>query len=194
VIVAGETHEQTAKRLLVAPEALRLAQAELDEDRRREGRVPVELGAPSRNRAAGKSVEVAFPVEIFEDWQGYCAHRDLAPATVLRSVVFTLLAGPADPGWLGRGWRYRGKRVVMRGYIEYQRRGQKWPYVAKAQITKGAHQALVKRASVLGSSPTGLVRGAVIELLEGRTERLLIVTSPAAMFEDVKRYWTGEGS
>jgi len=47
------------------------------------------------------------------------------------------------------------------------------------------------RAQRLGCTYTGLVRGAIIDLLEGRTKRLIVVAGAAAMWEDESRYWTG---
>lgn len=186
-----ESVEQTAKRIGVQPDVLREAQAELDAERQAEGKQPLILGTGRVRRGPRKQVFVDMPQSIFEDYRQYCAIRGLPGAVVLRSVVHTLLSGPENPRWTGRGWFYRGQPVRMGNYAEVAAaHGGAWPWNVKADVSDGAYRALIQRAEHLGCTYTALLRGALIELLEGRLTRLLIVTSSASMWADETRYWT----
>lgn len=187
--VVGDDLETISARLLVRPEAITLAQRALDEDRRRLGRRQSQVGT-GHSVALGYEFEVGFPQSIHAEWLSYCRARDMTPTSMLRSVIHTLLSGPEQPRWVGRTWRYHGKRVPMSGYVKYRKAAKKWPYVTKAKIPLGARRALNRRAGALGCTPSALVRGAIADLLEGRTRRLSIVSSAQAMWDDEGKYWT----
>ena len=62
-------------------------------------------------------------------------------------------------------------------------------------VTHGACRALVLRAANSRVRPSALVRGAIIDLLEGRGGPLRICTHVGQMWDDPQRYWLqGEGS
>jgi hypothetical protein len=189
--IPGERIEDTALRLWVHPDALVAAQQALREDRQKIGRAVPHVGSNTRIAAQRKFVELMFPKEIWGDWQAYCKLRQQAPRTILRSVVHTLLLSPQNPKWVGRGWWYHGRRWKLSGYTsEY--RHKRWPCVTPTEITIGAYQALARRSAVLGCPPTALMRGGVIELLEGRMKQLQIVSQISEMWDDAARYVTGE--
>ena len=183
-----DTVETMAVRIGVQPDLLEQAQRELDEEQRRQGRRKVHIGQPYQPRVSRRKVEVQLPRRVHEDWVAYCGHRGLRPAVVLRSLVHRLLSGPQQPSWLGRDCFYRGKTYSLEGY----KRGQKWPYLAKTDVTQGANRALTRRAMVTGTTVAGLLRGVVLDLLEGRTRHLTVITSTNSMFDDENRYWTLE--
>jgi len=182
------TREELAERLLVHPEALRLAQLELDKEREAMGLPMTRLGTHTP-RGIRKRIEIAFPVDIHADWVSYCALRQVSSSLVLRSLVHTLLLTPHPPMWTGRGWWYRGRKRKMDGFSGVYR-NKKWPHCEGTDITVGAFHALVKRATERGATPTGYLRGGVIELLEGRMHRLTIISSPEEMWDDPNKYWT----
>jgi hypothetical protein len=188
VHLAGDDIESVAKRLLIHPDAIRIAQRELNAQLRRRGRGALQIGT-GRQRASRKAIELMFPKPIYEDWISYCRQRDLAPAMVLRSLMHALLSGESNPRWLGRGWRYRGQHLRMEGYtVKY--RNKKWPYVSKAWVSQGSVRALSARAAALGVKQTALVRGMVIELLEGRLHHFDIIGAASEMWDDESRYVT----
>lgn len=188
--IKGERIEATAERLLVHPDALRLAQRALDEERQRDGRVPVAVGSRHRGRLRERIIEIAMPAEVHADWQAYCKQRQLSEYTILRSLAHALLLNPRNPTYLGRGWPYRKHWYRLDGHRQYRRRGEKWPWTAKTTTTMGASQALLRRASQAGVSVSALLRGAVLDLLERRTLQFQIVTAADQMWDDPDRYVT----
>ena len=65
----------------------------------------------------------------------------------------------------------------------------RWPFSAQTEITQGAGRALVLRADVTGCTVRALMRGMVLELLEGRLKRVLMASAVQAMWDDETRYW-----
>lgn len=191
VAIPGDSVERVSRRLGVHPEALAEAQAEFAEERRKEGKAPAALGTGRAVQGRRKQIDLDLPEVIQADWQRYCQLRDLSSSVLLRSVIHTLLSGPENPTWTGKGWWYRGRMHRLSNYKKVAAKGW-WPHNAKTDLTPGAVRALTIRADTLGCSYTALVRGAMIDLLEGRTRRLNIVTSVATMWEDENRYWTGK--
>jgi len=193
--VRGEDRAVLARRLGVNPAVLDEAELELRRRAKGEGTIPAKLGSPEFYRQPNVNVrfcECAFPTEVYKDWQAYCRSQGVTESVALRSLVHTLLSGPRQPSWLGRAWCYKDKMLKLVGYGEFTKAGKKWPYTAKTEISKGAESALIRRAQMTGATPAALVRGQVIDLLEGRVERLLIATGPRAMWDDARKYWTLE--
>jgi hypothetical protein len=186
----GDSVEVVARRIGVQPDVLVQAQAELSEERRRGGKRPVLIGTGRILPGRRKQIDLDLPKVVNDDWLAYCHARDMSGSVVLRSIIHTLLSGPENPTWTGRTWWYRGKTHRLSNYAEVAARGW-WPYNAKTDVSPGAGRALMLRAQRLGCTYTGLVRGAIIDLLEGRTKRLIVVAGAAAMWEDESRYWTG---
>jgi len=183
--------EAVARRVGVQPDVLVQAQAELSAERRSAGQRAVVLGTGKTVHGRRKQIDLDLPKALNDDWLAYCRARDLSSSVVLRSIIHTLLSGPENPGWTGRSWWYRGKTHRLSNFKEVAAKGW-WPYNAKTDVTPGAFRALVLRAQRLRCTYTGLVRGAIIDLLEGRTKRLNVVTVASEMWEDENRYWTGK--
>lgn len=186
----ADTAESVARRIGVQPDVITQAQRELSDERQAAGKAPVLLGTGRPPRRRRRQIDVDMPKDVHSDWLLYCKTRDLPGSVVIRSLIQTLLSGPENPRWLGRQWRYRGRTLHLAGYKDYVQRG--WPYNVKTDVSEGAARALTIRARALGCTPTALVRGAVIDLLEGHTKRLNIVTSSVAMWDDETRYWVGD--
>lgn len=189
VTYSTDTTESVAKRIGVQPDVIVQAQRELAAERQAEGKAPMRLGTGRTKRGRRRQIDVDMPKEVHEDWILYCRTRDLPGSVVIRSLIHTLLSGPDNPTWISRRWRYRGRLLRLVGYKEYVNRG--WPYNVKTDVSEGAARALAVRARGLGCTLAALVRGAVIDLLEGRTKRLNIVSSSDAMWDDETRYWVG---
>lgn len=190
VTYSADTAESVARRIGVQPDVITQAQRELADERRAEGKQPMLLGTGRPQVRKRRQIDVDMPKDVHSDWVLYCKTRDLPGSVVIRSLIHTLLSGPENPRWLGRQWRYRGRTLRLVGYKDWIQRG--WPYNIKTDVSEGAARALTLRARTFGCTPTALVRGAIIDLLEGHTKRLNIVTSSVAMWDDETRYWTGE--
>jgi hypothetical protein len=190
VTYTADTVDAVARRIGVQPDVITQAQAELAAERRAEGKMPTVLGTGRTQRLKKRQIDIDMPKDVHHDWLLYCKTRALPGSVVIRSLIQTLLSGPENPQWLGRQWRYRGRILRLTGYKEYITRG--WPHNVKTDVSEGAARALTLRARSLGCTLAALVRGAVIDLLEGRTKRLNIVNSPDAMWDDETRYWLGQ--
>jgi hypothetical protein len=187
VTYASDDVETVAQRIGVQPDVLRQAQSELEAERQADGRPALVLGSSRLRPRKQPQLGVDMPKEVFEDWQLYCKTRDLPGGVIVRSLIHTLLSGPENPTWIGRRWRYRGRTLKLTGY----KYAVGWPYKVKTKLSFGASRALALRAQSIGCNVAALIRGAVIDLLEGRTKRLNIITSADAMWEDENRYWLG---
>ena len=191
VSYSTDSLEAVARRVGVQPDVLVQAQAELTAERRSDGKKAIVLGTGRAWHGRRKQIDLDLPKAVNDDWLAYCRARDLSGSVVLRSIIHTLLSGPENPTWTGRTWWYRGKMHRLSNYKVVAAKGW-WPYNAKTDVTPGAARALTLRAERIGCTYTGLVRGAIIDLLEGRTKRLNVVTVASAMWEDENRYWTGK--
>jgi hypothetical protein len=108
---------------------------------------------------------------------------------LLRSLVHRLLTLPEPPSHLrDKRWVYRGQQLRLCTERGGTGRGRFVTSIT-AEVTPGAKQALVRRSRALGVRPTSLVRGAIIDLLEGRTKQLVIVGTVGDMWDDPDRYW-----
>jgi len=178
-----------AKLIGVRPEVLEQAQQELDEEAKQGGRRRCQVGAPNRMRGVKRrKVEVQLPKRVYDDWISYCTLRQLPSPLVLRGLVHDLLTGPRQPTKMERKCYYRGRTYALTGY----RYGTKWPYVAKTDVTEGAARALILRATASSTTTAALLRGLVLDLLEGRVQKVTVISSSSAMFDDETRYWTLE--
>lgn len=187
-----EDLEAESKRLGLRPELLREAQTSLAEDCRRQGRQPMRLGKQRMRAERGRArFEIVLPRVVHEDWRIYCESRELTSAVLLRSLIHGLLSRVEQPSWLGPYWHYRGQKQA----ICLERRGQRGKYltVLCTDITRGASHALVRRANNSNVLPSALVRGAILDLLEGRTTELTILVLPGEMWDDADRYYTLDG-
>ena len=182
-IYAGESLADRARRLGVQTDVLVEAEQLRHERLERVGRYASSrsvISSPVR-RAYTQQISLYMPAEVEEPLEAIAAQRSLQLQDVARAVVHTLLLGPDNPLWVGRqGWMIGGK-VRMAGH-DNQR---------KLCVSRGADIALNTRAARLGVSKTGLVRGALCDLIEGRLRRLIYV-DVASMWNDPNKYWTGD--
>jgi hypothetical protein len=119
-----------------------------------------------------------MPPEIISMWKAECELRGVHPPTFMRSLIHEYLLGTREPRAVHH-WSWRGKI-----YPAY-RAGTHEPTV----ITQGARRALFHRSSSLGTSASAVVRGLVLEAMEGEHRDIPLVTA-GMMYDDETRYNT----
>jgi hypothetical protein len=165
-------------------EALGVSPAALDEAR---------VLARDRLRASGRALHgrdgrrhagIVFriPEEVRADLCLYCEHRQIFTTELLRSIVQHYLVTsqppgrtPDRPGGYPVRWTYRGRRLL---------RAQHWMHF---RVSHGALSALERNATLCGGDRASFVRGAVLDVLEGRLRSFRIV-SMDEMWDDAERY------
>lgn len=180
-----------AKRVGVQPDVLRDAQRRLEEQNAERGQYGGTALGGSRTVRTGKAVPYVLktPPKVLIDWKAYCTYRDIKSSTLLRSLIHSLLSGPKDPDYVSNRWRYRGRLVT----VPPHEHSKTTPYRLDSLISPGSRRALGLRAKRRGCTKTALVRGQVLELLEGKLSSFEIISGPMAMHEDETKYWTGVG-
>lgn len=158
--------EKISKHLGVRPEVL--------EEARRRG----------ERRAIDTCAFVLFmPEEIFKLWKRTLELQGLEGGLLLRGLIQVLLTSAKKPTWTNNWWMVGGKRYNMGN----NRKGQNWPWKVKALISRGADRALVQIADHHRTTKTSLIRGQVIDYLEGRSPKVILMPSDA-MANDPKKY------
>lgn len=173
-VMSRETVTDAAKRLGVQEDALEQAISE-----RASGK---KLHAP-RQLAEQRHLKLWMPDTVHQDWMEYCKVLGVTSAILLRSLVQRYLLDPVTtPTMLDRRWIYRNKRHIARAETRVD---------LQSRISRGAQQALDYRSRQLRITAANLMKGLVVDLLEGRTRQVKIVTA-AEMWGDPKRYLNPE--
>lgn len=178
---ANESLEQLAERLWVHPEALRRAQALLDERQRGSGRKRKKLD--TKDKALRPRLDLSVPVEIHRVVHDYCRIRNLAVGVWMRSLIHQMLLEPQNPS-MPDAWVWNGQRYKM------LKSGRKIDGMEtlKTDLTAGAVRALTARALDAGRPVAALVRGLLLEALYNKRVRYEILTRPSQMWDDENRY------
>lgn len=158
--------ESCARALGVQPDVLR-------EAREQYGRRP---------RAETAALCIKFPEVVFKHWRAVASAQKLESALLMRGLIEALLLGGRLPTWAGRFWFFRGKK-----YDITIPQGTNWPWKVYTEISRGADRALEDIARVNKTTKTALVRGQVLDYLEGKTHRVVLLNS-SAMAGDSERY------
>lgn len=174
--------EDQAKHLGIQPDVLLEAEAVRKKRIEDAGRQGYRRGVPSNTYYDGytRRIKLYMPEQILRPLEAVCTARNIDFQDLARAAVQTLLSGPDNPRYAGKGWVYKGKRLT--------------PGRTLARcfwVSTGADIALGLRAERAGVTKTGLVRGVLIDVIEGRVKRLLY-TDLTSMWNDPSRYWTGE--
>jgi hypothetical protein len=175
-----EPIEKLAERLLVHPEALRLAQAELDSQNQAVGRRAKPLGRVGYREDIRRRIDMTVPKQVHAAVHGYCKLRSINPGTMIRSLLHQMLLEDKDPEF--PGWWLDGKCYRIQVHTRPRQP------VLKTEVTAGAHRALVARANDAGTDVTTLARGVVLEALHGKRVRFEILTRVGQMWDDETRY------
>lgn len=172
---SAEPLETLAIRLGVQPDVLVEAQQSLEEDLKKVNAAPLRIGSAHRSvKLMEYHLELPLPPVVKNDWVVYCQSRNIEGGTLLRSLINrALLTGenPALNVCRFQGWIYRGKQERLDRMPGYKRE-----FRVRSTLPRGAAQALAKRCQNLKVSRTGFLRGLVLDLLEGRTTKLLLVS------------------
>lgn len=184
MVLREDTLEAVARRIGVQPDVLVQAQKEKATEMAALGRLPTRIGSTRRSSGSEAVVQLMFPEEIFPVFVEAAKIKGFENSELVRSIIHTLLLGPDNPRWCARGWYYQGHMYRIRAATRLQ-------YRCKSHITRGADVALGLRARQLGVTRIALVRGAVIDFLEGRMN-VICHTDLEHMWDDPRRYWTGE--
>jgi hypothetical protein len=125
-------------------------------------------------------VRVYTPPAVHKDWLQYLKVIRISSGALLRSLVHHFLLDPIRPTTTTPSWHYRGEIYQLK--ISEGRLSS-----IPTRITRGAEVALDHHALLWNVSPTSVLRGLVIDLLEGRTKRLKIV-GYSELWGDPDRY------
>jgi len=183
-ITVDDTVESLAENLGVSAELIATARAEKEAELLGKGLPAAGIARIGKKRPP--QISIWFPKDAYGHFVDEAKLMGRDAGSLLRAIVYTLLTGPDNPRWMGRGWIYDGRREHLKRYQE-----RRWPWVVHLSVTVGAHVALADRAERLHTTKTALIRGAVIDYLEGRMPSVKFVEL-SEMWEDPKRYWTGE--
>lgn len=175
--------EPLSKELGVRPDILVAARAMVVEERRARGRKPP--SGDKVNERGWPQITIYMPEKVFNDWHTWCESRKATSPALLRGILHAYLLGSWEPAWVQSLWRYRGENLPIQ--IRDQRKKSEWPWRERILLTPGAHGALRFRASCAGSWPAEIVRGLVLEILEGRYLNV-IPRDAKSMFDDPERY------
>lgn len=184
----GVTKEEIvrhAQGLGVAPEILQAARDIVDRERTSRGLKPVE--GPKKTEAQFPQLEIDMPEKVFDDWHTWCDMQHSTSNALMRGIIHVYLLGDWEPAWVSRHWRYKGETLLVprKGYEEKNRAA--WPYRERVLVTRGAKNALIFRAARTNTNATAIVRGLVLEILEGRY-RKVVPRDARSMFADTQRY------
>lgn len=166
-----------ARELGVQEDVILEARALREEELRRRGKGGIAHG---RRRYLGSDnaiVKVDTNAPIQKLWDDLRKTLGLETATLLRSLLHHFLLHPVRPKNLSKTWVYHGKIY----------RGPRTKTQLITRLTRGAQVAFDTHASEYDVPPTALARGLVIECLEGRTQKLKIV-SFRELWGDPERY------
>jgi hypothetical protein len=184
----GKTADEVAGhavRLGLQPDILIAARAVVEEGRSARGLKPFQ--GRKTNEKDHPQLEIDMPEEVFHVWHAWCEHQQATSNAIIRGIIHAYLLGQWEPAWVSSHWRYKGTTlsVPRRGYEEAHKAA--WPFRERVLLTRGAKGALKLRAGRTHTTPTAIVRGLMLEILEGRY-RQVIPRDARAMFEDAERY------
>ncbi len=132
-----------------------------------------------RELAEQRQLKMWVPQEVSLDWLEYCKLLGVTGATLLRGIVQRYLVQPVTtPAMLDRRWFYRGKR--------YSTKADSRVHVM-SRVSRGAMQAIDHHARELRVPTAWVLKGLVVDLLEGRTKQVKFLL-PGEMWGDPKRY------
>lgn len=185
------TVPELSKKLGVQPSVLLQAQLELDQERKAAGLPLVRLGDPARAQAVqAAQVTMQLPREVYEAWKASALNRGLTMASLLRSALHELLSRPAGTHHQPTSsWVLNGTAIPLPWKREHGTRGKVlWPYWVRCTVTRGAKQALTRRATSAGVTEFALLRALMLDVLSGHLSPAVYLTTLSGMWEDPERY------
>lgn len=187
---AATSLAELSRKLGVRPEVLLQAQAELDSERRHQGLPLTRLGDPSRRSGRAQAqLTMQMPEEIHGRWAVESKRRGITAAVLFRSAVHRFLSFPDPPVHPTVSvWMVDGAACSLPW-----KPPARWPFWVNAYITRGAKEALTRRARAYGCPEFALLRAIMLDTLAGHLDKKLIyLTTVDGMWDDPQRYWTME--
>lgn len=185
----GATPEELARHargLGVAPEVLQAAHDIVAAERRARALKPAQ--GRKVNERHWPQLEIHMPEKVFEDWHTWCELQQATSNALIRGILHVYLLGTWEPAWVSSHWRYKGQTLVVPVKEHLKQKTQSaWPCRERVLITRGAKDALSFRGNRTNARPTAIVRGLILELLEGRYKGV-VPRDARSMFDDVHRY------
>lgn len=153
--------------------------------------------APRLGRKVGRTEHYQYhlylPERIHELLTNESEVRGVEPVTLVRSLIHAYLSGSYEPrvDVIGKYWIWEHKRLYVPTLNQDKRH---WRFRVFVLLPNGVKRALVIRSQRRNATMTGIVRGIVTEMLEGRFARhgQLSIIAPRHMWDDEKRYYLGE--
>ena len=135
-----------------------------------------------QQRVETASIVLKFPEAIFERWNHIADAQALEGALLLRGLIEAFLRNGKLPEWTGRFWFFGDRKYD----VDSWRQGN-WPWKVRAEISRGADLALEHISALHKTTKTALVRGHVIDYLEGRTRQVILIGA-SDMYGAPERY------
>lgn len=177
--------ERLSKALGVRPDVLQEASDRLDAEKRGRG-LPTRKGMKNREKGFPQ-LELDFPEKIYDDWLTWCELRNGKSQALIRGLIHDYLLDTWEPEVLSSSWIYKNKVHVLGIRLWEEKHHAAWPYRERIFVTVGAKQALHFRATRQNISSRALLRGLILEALEGRTANIRPVDA-RSMYDDPLRY------
>lgn len=173
------THEELSRHLGVTVDVI-------EEARRRRELEIAQRGKPRhRGRKAALGLRsdhaimrVSMPEPMRNIWHAWLRTLRVSTGALLRSLIHHFLLTGQRPVTTSRSWHYKG--AVYKITIDV---GKK----LETKITRGAETALDHYADLWGVTATAILRGLVVDLLEGRVQKLKVIAY-TELWGDPDRY------
>ncbi len=124
---------------------------------------------------------VGMPRSIYDEWRAFCTARQVEPGTVFRSIIHHFLLHPARPPYT-QSWIFRGRLVSMGPWSSKGHEPR-----ARTRVTRGAQIALDTHADSWNLRPAALMRGLLIDFLEGKILKMKMIAF-SELWGDPDRY------
>lgn len=131
--------------------------------------------------------KLAMPEVVFRAWRAHAEDRGVDPQALLRSVIHHYLLGSDEPSTLLRQWIWQGKTYVSQERKWEREHKAGYPFRERALLTNGVKRALERRAQRLNCTAAALVRGIVLDTLDGKHPRIKIVDA-RTLYDDETKY------
>lgn len=134
------------------------------------------LTGPKVNDHDNPQLYVDFCKDVWDAWHDRCDHLHLKSSVLFRGLVNSYLLGDWEPVQVGKSWVWRRQT-----YTKADRKLRE-----QCLVSRGAREALRVRAQRGRTTVQGLLRGIILEYLDGSVEPILV--EARRMFEDPLRY------
>lgn len=145
------------------------------------------LGSANKYRGHTQ-LYLPMPEHLWGQWHDWAAEQGLTSPAALRSLAYAYLHGAWEPRWRSKYWPGPDGRAMSLRHRAWEKEHKAlWPYTEKALVSRGAFEALTRRADRIGLSLMALTRGIVLEALAGRVVSVMPIDA-RAMPNDPDRY------